>query len=366
MRRRLAVLVAAFALASLFSACGDEDQNDEILRNALRRTERLARRYTYTDEANGQLVTVQGVVDDDFRHAERVMINDQPALDQVVTDDALALRFLATELVPRFVGPKGGVVDVPGGPKAVPVTDVLGTRRWVIDKAGAPAVLGRRVRADGADPVFDALTTLRYVEESIGFAQFVRVFNAEALDYKPAEDPFPEPKDGQKRYDLQRPPLPRTEAGGAGGGANQAVPGLHHFRRMAVYIEDGLVREVREVIDVQTRLRELARVYGVKFPDRPQSELAAIAVDSINALRIGQGDDPIRVRAMVLRLADLGVRQPVDLPADAIAGTIDLRSKERDKQDGPSAGDAGGGGSGGGGSGGGGGDTSTTTTTTGG
>lgn len=359
------MLVAAFALASLFSACADEERNDVILRDALRRTERLARRYTYTDESAGTLVTVQGVVDDDFRHAERLLIDDQPALDQVVKDDSIAVRFLATNLVPRFIGPRGGTIDVPDGPKAVPVPDVLATRRWVVDQSGAPAVLGRRVRADGADPVFDALTTLKYVEESIGFAQFVRIFNPEALDYKPAEDPFPHPKDGQKRYDLQRPPLPRAADGAGGGGANQAVPGLHHFRRMAVYVEDGLVREVREVIDVETRLRELARVYGVDFPDRPPSELAGIAVDSINAVRVAQGNDPIRVRAMVLRLADLGDRQTVDLPPDALAGTLDLRAKDRDEEDRRGGADAGSdGGSGGSGSGGSGGSTSTTTSTT--
>jgi hypothetical protein len=327
--------LAVVLLGTLLSACANEEKNDAVVRAALRRTERLSRRFSYTDESANQILLVQGVIDDDFRHAERLLINDKPAMDQVTYDDALALRFLEPELVPRFVGGNGGNLDVPGGPKDVPVYDVLATRRWVVDQAGAPSLLGRRVRNTGADPVYDARVALKYVATAMDDADFVRVFNPEALDYKPAEDPFPHPKSGIKRYDFQRPPLPR--AGVGSGGSNQAVPDIYHFRRMAVYIKDGQIVEVREAIDVETRLRELARVYGVTFPDRPRAELAGIAVDAINALRTGQGNDPIRVRAMVLRFAEVGQPQKVDLPGDALVGTLDLRSKELDGRDGSGA-----------------------------
>jgi hypothetical protein len=250
-------------------------------------------------------------------------------VDQTTVDDALALRFLSSDLVPRFVKASEATVDVPGGPQDVPVTEVLGTKRWVVDQAGAPAVLAKSLRATGADPVYDALSVLRYVEAAMDQALYVIIFNPEALEYKPAEDPFPHPKDGVKRYDFVRPPLPRA---GAEGSVNQAVPDIYHFRRMSVYIQDGLIVEVREAVDVETRLRELGRVYGVDFPkDRPKAEVARIALDAINVLRVGQGNDAIRMRTMTLTFGDLGKSQKVELPTqDAVVGELALRSEDLD------------------------------------
>lgn len=324
----MSVLVATVVLAGLFAGCAEEKRDDDVVFAALRRTEKLARRYTYTDEADGQRFVVQGIIEDDFRHAERLTINDAPAMDQTTLDDVLALRFLNPDLVSRFVKTSDATATLQGGPDGVTVTDVLKTKRWVIDLQGAPAPLAKKLRATGTDPVYDALTALRYVEGAMDEALFVTIFNPEALEYKPAEDPFPHPKDGVKRYDFIRPPLPRA---GAEGAANQAVPDIYHFRRMSVYIQDGLIVEVREAIDIETRLRELGRVYGVDFPDRPKAELARIALDAMNTLRVGQGNDPIRMRTMTLTFGELGKPQQVALQTqDAAIGELALRSEDLD------------------------------------
>ena len=337
MSRVVRIVLGVLLVAGLFSACAKDKFDDDVVREALRRTEKMARRYTYTDEADGQRFVVQGVIEDDFRHAERLAINDQPAMDQTTVDDALALRFLSSELVPRFVKAGEETADVPGGPKGVPVTEVLGTKRWVVDQAGAPAVLAKSLRATGADPVYDALSVLRYVEAAMDQALYVIIFNPEALEYKPAEDPFPHPKDGVKRYDFIRPPLPRA---GAEGAVNQAVPDIFHFRRMSVYIQDGLIVEVREAIDIETRLRELGRVYGVDFPkDRPKAEVAKIALDAMNVLRVGQGNDAIRMRTMTVTFGDLGQAQKVELPTqDVVTGELALRSEDLDEKSGSGSG----------------------------
>ena len=82
---------------------------------------------------------------------------------------------------------------------------------------------------------------------------------------------------------------------------------------------------MRETIDVQSRLKDLADIYDTKFPtDRPKAEVAAIAVEALNAIRTGQGQDPIRMRDMELSLKDLGSAVKVDMPTDTTKGSLAL------------------------------------------
>lgn len=327
-RRSQLAALALLVLVPVLPGCGKSEAADDEVREAIRRTERLALRFDYSDQSGEQAVAVQGVVEDDFRFRTRLALNGSPVLDQVVADDAIALRVLQPEFTAKLVAPGPGTVDVPAGKAVVkvPVAEALATGSWVVDRQGAPSMVATEEAFErvGNDPVFDALTALRYAERAIDDVPFVRRFNPEALDYKPAEDPFPHPPEGSgiRRFDYQRPGLPRRQT--SAGSGNEAVPELRHFRRLSVYIKDGLVVEVLEQIDVETRLRELARIYDADLSGSTPREQAQIAVAAINALRVGQGKPPMRIRSMSLRLAELGKPQKIDLPPDALQGPIDL------------------------------------------
>lgn len=372
--RRRVPAVALLALVAVLPGCGKSEAADDEVREALRRTERLALRFDYSDQSGEQAVAVQGVVEDDFRYRTRLALNGSAVLEQVVDDDALALRVLQPDFAPKLVAPSSGTVDAPVGKAVVkvPVSEALAKGSWVVDRRGAPSTVPTEESFErvGVDPVFDALTVLRYAERAIDDVPFVRRFNPEALDYKPAEDPFPHPPEGSgiQRFDYQRPGLPRRQS--AAGSGNEAVPELRHFRRLSVYVKDGLVVEILEQIDVETRLRELARIYDAKLEGTPR-EQAQVAVQAINALRVGQGKPAMRIRSMAVRFADLGTPQKIDLPADALQGPVDLlatraRTAPVAVGAGAGSGEGGGGGGGQGGGdqdGGGGTDASTTTTT---
>jgi hypothetical protein len=193
-----------------------------------------------------------------------------------------------------------------------------------VDAAGAPSRTAstdeRRIVGD--DPIYDAQTVFDYVEEAARQMP-VRKFNEDALDYRPKDDPFPKPSRSSDvvRYDFVRFPVPRP-ADAASGGGNQPVPGAANFRKMAVYVKDGLVIRVLEQMDVASRLADIERNYDIKLQGDTKTRIRS-AIQAIDAVRKAQGqNDPIRVRTMELRLADLGVKQQVALPSDPVRGSL--------------------------------------------
>jgi len=218
-------------------------------------------------------------------------------------------------------------------PTAQPQLKALAEHRWVEDPIGAPSLAysPSDSRMQGQDPMYDALTTLEYVRRAIQAAAFVKKYDKDTLEpvYRPEEDPFPKPdkSSGIVRYDLKEPPLPAPSTTGAGkgaGNAKAATPGPEHFRKMAVYAQNGRIIEVREVIDIQSKLKDLSRNFAIQFP----AELSArgqvvFAVKRINALSRGT-NPPLRVRQMTLQLRDLGDKGiAVSMPtADLVQGSL--------------------------------------------
>jgi hypothetical protein len=306
------------------------------------------------EAAGGRRTSVQGLVEDDFRYKARVAYDSTPVVDEVVSDDALAVRFVEPDRLADFVRrPKkkqqggtgvGSTQPAPAAddaPEAVDpkVLEALRARRWVLDKAGAPAVFGtpEDSRLLGEYPVLDALDVFAYVTQAIDEARRILVFNPESLEYRADEDPFPKPAKGSgvTRYDFDRPNLPRA-ADTSGG--NQVTPDTRHFRKMSVYVKGGRVIAVREQVDVKSRLKDLSEVYETKFPkDRSEDEVATIAVDALNVIRKGQGQDPIRLRSMSYELKDLGGTVKVDMPAEVIEAPLAVlasRGRPADAADG--------------------------------
>jgi hypothetical protein len=325
-------LVALLVLTALgLAGCKGATDAEKRLREALRNTEKLSNTFLYKetlyDEAGRHEIDVRGLVEDDFRYKARVGADGKPVLDEVVSDDALAVRLLEPAEITRFLRRPGGepVAEAPAGERSA--AEILASRRWVLDPAGAPSAFGGAAtdRTLGDDPIADARAVFAYVERAANEAVRIVEFNPESLEYRPDEDPFPTPADGSKvaRYDFEPPKLPKASE--TGSGANQVTPDTRHFRKMSVYVKDERIIRVIEKIDVESRLDDLARIYDTRFPaDRSPAELAAVAVGALNAIRTGQGQDPIRLRDMEFSLKDLGTDVKVDMPADSMTASLAL------------------------------------------
>ena len=309
MRRRFLTIGLAVALAVL-GACGGPDEGaDDRLRAAIRATEREPRVFTYRESAGGREYAVQGAVEDDFRYSAKVTLNEAPLFEEVVSDDTVADRFIDPTAV--------GFLAIAAPP--ADVAQAVAAKQWIVDEAGAPVLLvsATTERRLGDDPIVDALTVFRYIEQVLRQQRVVE-FDENSLEYRPQEDPFPKPKESSDviRYDFFPPKLPK--ATDSAGSANQAVPGPQHFRKMVVYVEDGRIIRVLEQFDVVGKLDELERNYDLDLDDEldPKRQ-AAIAIEAINAVRRGQGEDPIRPREMSLSLTEIGTEVTVELPESA-------------------------------------------------
>ena len=358
MNRRRRILTSAMLVVTALglSGCKGATDAEKRLREALRNTEKLSSTFLYQetvhDKAGNHETDVRGLVEDDFRYKAQVASDGKPILDEVVSDDAIAVRFLDPASMVRFLrkqstakqsgsgvggsgapspdagagagAEQGGSSLAPGEPTA---TEILTSRRWLLDSSGAPSAFNA-ANADqklGDDPIADARAVFAYVGRAIDEAVRIVEYNPESLDYRKDEDPFETPKDGSgvSRYDFERPNLPKASQTGTG--SNQVTPDTRHFRKMSVYVKDKRIIRVAEKIDVESRLDDLEKIYDTKFPtDRPQADVAAIAVEALNVIRTGQGQDPIRMRDMEYSLKDLGTDVKVDMPADTIKGSAAL------------------------------------------
>lgn len=349
-RRRLAMTALLVVTALGLSGCKGATDAEKRLREALHNTEKLSNTFLYRetvhDKAGDHETDVRGLVEDDLRYKARVAADGKPVLDEVVSDDAIAIRFLDPAAMGRFLrkpatarqsgsgvggseaapAPDAGIgvtVTTPGGPQAA---EVLASKRWLLDAAGAPSAFATATGHKlGDDPVADSRAVFAYVDRAINEAARVVEYNPESLEYRKDEDPFETPKDGSgvTRYDFEQPKLPKASQ--TGSGANQVTPDTRNFRKMSVYVKDKRIIRVVEKIDVEPLLDDLEKIYDAKFPaDVPRQALAAIAIEALNVIRTGQGQDPIRMREMEYSLKDLGTAVKVDLPTDTIKGSAAL------------------------------------------
>ena len=354
---RRAAAIVAVALVLVTGACGKEgDDSDEVVR-AIDRTTPLEHRFVYTVEGRsvGE-IAVQGVVEDDFRYKLQLSLNGSPAIEQITSDDAVAVRFLDAGLVDGFTDKAVlDKVDQKTNVAGATVLDALRAQRWVLDEAGAPSAVvnvrddprGNRAAQDqDRDPLFEARTSLAYVRRAAQGGDFVR-YDPESLEptYRPDEDPFPKPSErsGVIRYDLKIADLPAASS--ATSGAAPILPSIANFRKMAVYVKDERVIAVREFIGVTDRqLGDLEdyveAIIDATAPEdvaagfRQQvsakrgspDELSGFLIDGLNTFVLSAGLQPIRFRTMSLEVEDFGaVEDRVTLPDDdAIRGDLAL------------------------------------------
>ena len=303
MSRLVRPLVVVAVLVPALSACGSPEREDiNEVRRAIDATEQAPHRFVYTEETLDDEFVVEGLVEDDFRYKAQLTVNGVPAYVEAVEDDAIAARILSDDGEEIF-----GALPAPG---------------WIFDEEGAPDLTTLGDRDRGVDPVLDALDVFRYIDLVMLRESFIVEFDEHDFEYRPQEDPFEKPEEGSgvTRYDIRPPRLPK--ASDAVGG-NQAVPGPVHFRRAAIYVEDGRIVRVQETMDVVGRLDDIERNYDIDFPPgATEDEKVRISIEAINAVRRGQGDLPIRVRTMTLDLLDFGDDVEVDMPTQFTAGDV--------------------------------------------
>jgi hypothetical protein len=326
MTRRAVVglLLAALSVTSL-SACKRDKDEKILLNRIIARTERLARAFVVTDQSAAK-TEVSGIIEDDFRYKARLRVNGRAIADEVAKDDALAERLLQPDALPQFLNPDASVTAAAAQaskPGQIPVLTALRTRRWVTDPVGAPQTerVASDRRAQGDDPFYDALSILQFTREAVERARFVQKYSRDRIDpaFKSDEDVFPQPSTNSPitRYDIAPPKLPGQAQRGAG--TNQELPETAHFRRMVVYVRDNRVIEIREVIDVRSKLDDLITRFNL-----PKGTTADEAIFAINAVRKGNGSDPIRVRKLVVEFSRFGESLKVDMPTESVEGNLNV------------------------------------------
>jgi hypothetical protein len=338
-RRVAASLVLLLVTCGLTAGCGKKKTAEDEVRAALHRTAAQPRLFSYVDHTSDGEMSVTGTIEDDFRYRALLALDQTPAYEERAVDDALAARVSDARVIGvlgRATQPRQAVAGAAGsGAAAVSVVKgandprartALTTGQWVLDRLGAPSLLpgGQdKARLVGEDPVLDSLSVLKYVETAARQAHVI-LFYVDDINYKPREDPFPHPdeKAHEIRYDFLRQDLPHVKQDGK---SERFVPTEAHFRKMSVYVRDGLVVRVLEDIDVASRVKQLARIFGAKIPAGLSStEITKLAVQQINAGRAQIGEDPIRVRTMSVAFADIGTPQHVVLPGGATVASLAL------------------------------------------
>lgn len=377
MRRQLVRMLLAGAVLASLPACSRDDSDLDDLRAALTRSKAETVQFIYTDERPDERFRVAGVMEDDFRFKALVSVGAAPTYEEVVSDDGLALRFLDPTRLSRLVDVgRAASADRSTELAGADVATVLQSGRWLLDVDGAPPIAAAFAETEdlGKDPVFDAITSLDYVERAVNQAQGVQKWSEDSLDpaYRKSEDSFPKPETGSGvvRYDLRRPRLPAAaDLSGGADGRGAGLPGTRHFRKMAIYVKDGRILRVLERIEVTGKafddlrgyfdslLRESLAAESVLAQAKAGFEAAsrapnggALVLRGLSTIVEALGQDPILIRNMTLEL-DRGKNvAEVLLPTEnTVKGSLDafVISRAAKTSDpnatGPSAGQDGGG-----------------------
>jgi hypothetical protein len=332
-RTRLVAVGSLAALAAL-PGCGHRFTEAELVKAAIHRTHKVINSIDYTDARGDGETSVRIAQADDFRIKARVSYDGQPGFDEVAFDDALAVRFVQPERVGKILTANGGqeTTEISG----IPVIDALRSRRWVLDATQAPFIAtgSGRTAQIGKDPVADALQALDYVEAAVGEAEGLQRYSPDSISpaYPKSEDDLPKPAAGETRYDLRRPKLPTAAAATSGAQGELSFPTTKHFRKMAVYLKDGLVTHVVEHVDLggkyltDTIRYERNLLRDTKAPREVRQQFEQVLTEG-DASRVGPrvlefvniglrtvGQDPILVRNMSLDVGKSATAPTVALP----------------------------------------------------
>lgn len=363
---RVGVLVAVVLVA--LPACGEREKRKEEVQEYIARTRREANEFIYIEErrlpdldvfavlgggdpsqvtpTEPPAVRVAGVVEDDFRFKAKVTVDGVDAYEQIVSDDALAVRLLEPAYLPDLLRDDDAAFDLSTELEGIDVLAALRSRRWVVDPTAAPPAAASLVRPLGEDPVYDALTALDYVDRAVTEAFNVNEWSSDDLTpaYPSSEDVFPAPEEGSgvRRFDVVRPFLPPPANLGGDVAGDTGVPATRNFRKMAIYVKDGRVIRVIERVEVigkfvddftdhlKTQIEEAEAPQEARdafdqiLTSVPPEELGDPLLFYLNVFLQLTGNAPVIVRTMSLELGDLGQDIRVALPdTDVVTGTLE-------------------------------------------
>lgn len=345
-RRRLALVLCA--VVALTAACAKETTGTKEVRAAINATRLDPHRFSYSVLSLDSSYQVHGLVEDDFRYKARLVTGSEPVLDEVVNDDAIAVRFAQPALLGTFIDDsQRQVAELDTTLNGVTVLDVLKAKRWVLDPAGAPSLTdaSRTLRNQGKDPIFDALGVFDYVEQAMAEAVEVHEWDADDLNpaYRASEDVFPQPAEdsGVQRFDLRRPFLPPVGAN-SGSSADSSLA-TKHFRKMAIYVKNGRVIRVMERVELTGKAAEdfvgyVKQVLKDAGFDKRDIEAFEDSLDGLNERQRSDvllrtvneglkaaGQPPIIIRTMTMDLRDIGEDGiAATLPDDTIEGSLGI------------------------------------------
>lgn len=334
MKRTLTLVSVLLALAS---GCTRQNERKDELSAALYRTETKPRIFTLTERTAAPTsprgissFEMRGIIEDDYRYRVDGYTNGKLFGSEVVVDDARALRVRAEEPVkatdPQTRALLLSIEAIPAETRAE-----LLDGEWLIDRNGANALFEAKENVPGQSTAeFDrALGVLQQVRGAMGEAAAVQLFNPESQDYRPKFDPFPAPEEDTLRYDLVPPVLTPRDPTTASGRAQQ-LPGLRYFRRMSVYVRDGVVHQVRARVSVEDMLNDprsrlAARIgdYGITLPD--DASVAARAqylMDTLNATAVRLQQPRVIDHETTVTFGPLGPDDVVKLPTEAHHGNL--------------------------------------------
>ena len=284
MNKRVVAFVAIVGVLASGPACAKKNEDKLHLQRLLETSAHEEGVYRYSDTtprsvfAPGALAQVRGLIEDDFRYKARLTVDGQDALDEVVNDDALAVRFLDPSYVDDFTSKSGGDAQTRAA---------LAARYWVTDLTGAPSIGDAAVvdRTIGVDPIVDSLSVIDYANNAVAASKFVFKWNAERLDYRPKEDPFPRPAKGSgvTRWDLEPPDFPRADSLQSSTGSNN-LPRAEHFRKMAIYVKQGRVVQIREQLAAKYDLLNRFKNYMLQFTEKAGKKQAAFIRDQLKQI----------------------------------------------------------------------------------
>ena len=327
---RAVIGALALALAApLLASCQSSDTLGLELHADIARTLAQSRQFVWTDRQLGFTQTVSGEYQDSYRYHLLYVADGQPTWEEVVRDDAVADRILQPTALLRYWADQKAHIQIPPSSEASPA---LLARRWVVDATGAPAVptVGQESTEYKNDPFDRALLFLTDIDYLITQAPppEVRQYRPDDVTpvYKPTDDPFPAPAKGSGivRYDVYEQPLPTLNS--ASPGALPAPPTASNFTKIAIYVKNGLVVEVRMTTDPVDQLQNLVNNYHLALPKGLSlSEQEAYAQAAIQQLTRNQPGEPLfLVRQETMVLQPLPVGTSVNLPTDAVQAKLNF------------------------------------------
>lgn len=303
MRRSLASLSLLFLIAGF--SCQRTVDLKERLNEYLSATERLSRQFEFNLETEGSDIgiTVVGMVEDSFRYRAIMSMDDANVIEQIVRDDAMAVRVIDPS--------KLGLLAQGAAPSSQVIIDALNGGQWVVDPSGAPPLRRNPDEARSElDPVTEAITVPVYIRQAIEQASFINEWREEdiAPAYRPSEQNFRPADDetGERRFDLVRPVLPTGSSG------LEQLPGPAHFRRMAMYVIDDRVVEVQEQIDIE----------GHFEVQKAREENKERLLDLIEAVKAQQGVQAVIPRTMSIKFTGFSVPGDPTLLPEAIRASL--------------------------------------------